>query len=757
MQENGNSLMSPTRILYTYTDEAPALATYSLLPIVQAFTRAAGVVVETRDISLAGRILASFPDELPPGKRRTDDLAELGEIATTPDANIIKLPNISASIPQLQAAIRELQQHGYPVPDYPEEPSDEQQRNIKAKYARVLGSAVNPVLREGNSDRRVAAAVKAYARAHPHSMGAWTSASRTHVAHMTGGDFYSSEQSAVLAGNSVLRIELTGTDGTATILKDGVKAAAGDVVGASVMSRRALREFFAQSIADARSAGLLLSLHLKATMMKVSDPIMFGHAVREYYKDVFEKHAALFDTLGVDPDNGVGDVYSKIQDLPPAQRADIEADIKAVYASRPPLAMVDSNKGITNLHVPSDVIIDASMPAAIRASGRMWGPDGGLHDTKAMIPDRSYAGIYQAVIDDCKQNGAFDVTTMGTVSNAGLMAQKAEEYGSHDKTFEIAHDGIVRVTTSGRTLFEHPVEAGDIWRMCQTKDLPIRDWVKLAVNRARLTGHAAIFWLDPERAYDRNLIVKTKEYLKDHDTSGLDISILAPVEAMRQTLARVRAGRDTISATGNVLRDYLTDLFPILELGTSAKMLSIVPLLAGGGLYETGAGGSAPKHVQQFQQENYLRWDSLGEFLALAVSIEDLGHKTGNRRALALAEALDRANGGILEHDKSPQRKVGELDNRGSHFYLAMYWARALAEQNADAGLRETFAPIARQLEQHESRIVSELNSVQGRPVDVGGYYHPDPALTAEAMRPSRAFNAIIDACAAGSSTPARA
>ena len=757
MQENGDSLMNPTRILYTYTDEAPALATYSLLPIVQAFTRAAGVVVETRDISLAGRILASFPDELPPGKRRTDDLAELGEIATTPDANIIKLPNISASIPQLQAAIRELQQHGYPVPDYPEEPGDEQQRNIKAKYARVLGSAVNPVLREGNSDRRVASAVKAYARAHPHSMGAWTSASRTHVAHMTGGDFYSSEQSAVVAGNSVLRIELTGTDGTSTILKDGVKAAAGDVVGASVMSRRALQAFFAQSIADARSAGLLLSLHLKATMMKVSDPIMFGHAVREYYRDVFEKHAALFETLGVDPDNGVGDVYSKIKDLPPAQRADIEADIKAVYASRPPLAMVDSNKGITNLHVPSDVIVDASMPAAIRASGRMWGPDGGLHDTKAMIPDRSYAGIYQAVIDDCKQNGAFDVATMGSVSNVGLMAQKAEEYGSHDKTFEIPHDGIVRVTTSGRTIFEHPVEAGDIWRMCQTKDLPIRDWVKLAVNRARLSGQAAIFWLDPERAYDRNLIVKTKEYLKDHDTSGLDISILAPVEAMRQTLARVRAGRDTISATGNVLRDYLTDLFPILELGTSAKMLSIVPLLAGGGLYETGAGGSAPKHVQQFQQENYLRWDSLGEFLALAVSIEDLGHKTGNRTALALAGALDQANGRILENDKSPQRKVGELDNRGSHFYLAMYWARALAEQTVDAGLRETFAPIARDLEQNESRIVGELNGVQGKPVDVAGYYHPDPALTARAMRPSPTFNAIIDACAAGSSTPARA
>ena len=746
--------MNQPRILYTYTDEAPALATSSLLPIVQAFTRAAGVIVETRDISLAGRILASFPDELPPDKRRADDLAELGEIAKRPDANIVKLPNISASIPQLQAAIRELQQHGYPVPDYPEEPRDEREKNVKAKYAKVLGSAVNPVLREGNSDRRVASAVKAYARAHPHSMGAWAPDSQTHVTHMTGGDFYGSEQSAVISENGALRIELTGAGGTATILKDGVTVSAGDVIAASVMSRRALQAFFAQSIADAGAAGLLLSLHLKATMMKVSDPIMFGHAVREYYKDVFDKHGALFETLGIDQDNGIGDVYSKIQDLPRAQRAQIEADITAVYASRPPLAMVDSNRGITNLHVPSDVIIDASMPAAIRASGKMWGPDGSLRDTKAMIPDRSYAGIYQAVIEDCKQNGAFDVRTMGTVANVGLLAQKAEEYGSHDKTFEIAHDGVVRVSAAGRTVFEHPVEAGDIWRMCQTKDLPIRDWVRLAVNRARLTGHAAIFWLDPERAYDRDLIVKTTAYLKDHDTSGLDISILAPVAAMRQTLARVRAGRDTIAATGNVLRDYLTDLFPILELGTSAKMLSIVPLLAGGGLYETGAGGSAPKHVQQFQQENYLRWDSLGEFLALAVSIEDLAQKTSNRTALALADALDQANGRILENDKSPQRKVGELDNRGSHFYLAMYWARALADQTADGGLRETFAPIARDLEQNESRIVGELNGVQGKPIDVGGYYHPDPALTAQAMRPSPTFNAIIDGCAAGSSTP---
>ena len=746
MQENGDSLMTQAPILYTHTDEAPALATYSLLPIIQAFARAAGLVVETRDISLAGRILASFPEDLPADRRRSDDLAELGEVAKTPDANIIKLPNISASIPQLQGAIRELQQHGYAVPDYPEDPRDDSQQAIKGKYAKVLGSAVNPVLREGNSDRRVASAVKAYARSHPHSMGAWSHDSKTHVTHMESGDFYGSEQSAVIAEPGTLRIELIDKAGKAVVLKDGIKVAANDVVGASVMSRRALQAFFRKAIEDAKADGALLSLHLKATMMKVSDPIMFGHAVREYYKDVFVKYASVFQSLGVDPDNGIGDAYAKIQGLPPDQRAAIEADLKAVYATRPPLAMVDSGKGITNLHVPSDVIIDASMPAAIRASGQMWGPDGKLHDTKAMIPDRSYAGIYQAVIEDCKAHGAFDVRTMGTVSNVGLMAQKAEEYGSHDKTFEIPHDGTVRVTSaSGAVIVEHSVEAGDIWRMCQTKDLPIRDWVKLVVNRARLTGHAAIFWLDPQRAYDRNVIARTQEYLKGHDTSGLDIRILAPVEAMRETLARVRAGLDTISATGNVLRDYLTDLFPILELGTSAKMLSIVPLLAGGGLYETGAGGSAPKHVQQFVQENYLRWDSLGEFLALAVSIEDLGHKTGNRTALALAAALDRANGRILENDKSPQRKVGELDNRGSHFYLAMYWARALADQTDDARLREVFAPVARDLEQNEQRIVGELNAVQGKPVEIGGYYQPDPAMTGRAMRPSATFNAIID------------
>jgi isocitrate dehydrogenase len=738
--------MSTAKIIYTHTDEAPALATYSLLPIVQAFTRAAGIVVETRDISLAGRILAAFPESLTPERRQPDDLAELGELAKTPHANIIKLPNISASIPQLKDAIKELQQQGYAVPDYPEDPQNDDEKKIKAKYAKVLGSAVNPVLREGNSDRRVATSVKQYAKSHPHSMGAWSSNSRSHVSSMTGGDFYANEKSAVITRAGKLKIELTDANGKVVVLKEGVAVTEGDVIGASMMSRRALEEFFAKQIADAKSKGVLLSLHLKATMMKVSDPIMFGHAVSAYYHDVFDKHAAVFESLGVDPDNGIGDVYKKIQALPAEQRAAIEADLKAAYATRPALAMVDSSKGITNLHVPSDVIIDASMPAAIRASGQMWGPDGKLHDMKAMIPDRSYAGIYQATIDDCKQHGAFDVTSMGTVSNVGLMAQSAEEYGSHDKTFEIPSSGTVSVLDSnGRTLFEHTVEQGDIWRMCRTRDLPIRDWVKLAVTRARATGHAAVFWLDEKRAYDRNVIEKARRYLKDHDTAGLDIRILAPVDAVRATLKRVRAGLDTISVTGNVLRDYLTDLFPILELGTSAKMLSIVPLLDGGGLYETGAGGSAPKHVQQFLQENYLRWDSLGEFLALAVSIEDLGTKTGNRKALVVAEALDRANSKILDNDKSPQRRVGELDNRGSHFYLAMYWARALADQTQDNDLRAAFGPIASQLEQQETKIVSELNGVQGKPVEVGGYYHPDPAKTSKAMRPSATLNAIID------------
>jgi isocitrate dehydrogenase len=738
--------MSTAKVIYTHTDEAPALATYSLLPIVKAFTRAAGIVVETRDISLAGRILATFPESLTPERRQSDDLAELGQLAKTPDANIIKLPNISASIPQLKNAIKELQQQGYAVPDFPEDPQSDDEKKVKARYSKVLGSAVNPVLREGNSDRRVATSVKQYAKSHPHSMGAWSDGSKSHVSSMTAGDFYANEESAVIQHTGSLKIELTDTSGKVTLLKEGVAVTEGDVIAASMMSRRALQEFFAREIADAKDEGVLLSLHLKATMMKVSDPIMFGHAVTAYYKDVFAKHATLFDSLGVDPDNGIGDVYKKIQTLPAEIRAVIEADIQAVYATRPPLAMVDSSKGITNLHVPSDVIIDASMPAAIRASGQMWGPDGKLHDMEAMIPDRSYAGIYQATIDDCKQHGAFDVRTMGTVSNVGLMAQSAEEYGSHDKTFEIPSNGIVRVSDgNGRTIFEHSVEQGDIWRMCRTRDLPIKDWVKLAVTRARATSHAAIFWLDEHRAYDRNVIERVRRYLKDHDTSGLDIQILSPVEAIRATLKRVRAGLDTISVTGNVLRDYLTDLFPILELGTSAKMLSIVPLLDGGGLYETGAGGSAPKHVQQFLQENYLRWDSLGEFLALAVSIEDLGTKTGNRKALVVADALDRANGRILDNDKSPQRKVGELDNRGSHFYLAMYWARALADQTQDDGLRAAFAPIASQLEQQESTIVSELNGVQRKPVEIGGYYHPDPAKTSKAMRPSATFNAIID------------
>jgi isocitrate dehydrogenase len=737
--------MSQATILYTFTDEAPALATYSLLPIVQAFTGAAGVAVETRDISLAGRILASFPERLAPGQRLPDDLAELGEVAKTPEANIIKLPNISASIPQLKGAIDELQQQGCPVPDYPEEPQTDAEKAIKARYGRVLGSAVNPVLREGNSDRRVAAPVKQYARAHPHSMGAWSKDSRSHVAHMREGDFYGSEQSSVIGNAGTLRVEFTDAQGRTVVLKESVVAEA-DVMAAAVMSRRALRDFYAREIDDARAEGVLLSLHLKATMMKVSDPIMFGHAVSTYFKDVFDKYADVFDGLGIDPDNGLGDLYAKIQTLPAEQRAVIEGDIKACYAARPALAMVDSGKGITNLHVPSDVIVDASMPAAIRASGQMWGPDGALHDMKAMIPDRCYAGIYQATIHDCREHGAFDVRTMGTVSNVGLMAQAAEEYGSHDKTFEIASAGTVRVIdAAGQTVFQHAVEQGDVWRMCRTRDLPIRDWVKLAVTRARATGHAAIFWLDPKRAYDRNVIDKTRRYLADHDTSGLDIRIMSPVEAIRATLARVRGGLDTISVTGNVLRDYLTDLFPILELGTSAKMLSIVPLLAGGGLYETGAGGSAPKHVQQFVQENFLRWDSLGEFLALAVSIEDFGTSTGNPRALVLARALDQANGRILENDKSPHRKVGELDNRGSHFYLAQYWSRALADQTEDAALQATFGPIAAELERSEATILAELGSVQGNAVDIGGYYHPSPELTGRAMRPSATLNGILD------------
>jgi isocitrate dehydrogenase len=739
--------MTEAKIIYTRTDEAPALATYSLLPIVQAFTRAAQITVESRDISLSGRILANFPEQLDASQRCSDDLAELGALAKTPAANIIKLPNISASVPQLKAAIVELNAQGYRVPDFPDDPRDETQRQLKARFAKVLGSAVNPVLREGNSDRRVANAVKQYARKHPHSMGAWSADSRTHVAHMSDGDFYANEQSALVTRAGSLRIEFRDRQGATTVLKESVKVQADELISGTFMRCRSLRAFYEQQIRDAHSQGVLLSLHLKATMMKVSDPIMFGHAVSVYYKDVFARHAAVFRQLGVDPNHGIGEVYAKISTLPPAQRAQIEADLQATNATSATLAMVDSDKGITNLHVPSDVIIDASMPAAIRASGKMWGPDGKMHDTKAMIPDRCYAGVYQAVIEDCKAHGAFDVATMGSVNNVGLMAQAAEEYGSHDKTFEISADGVVRVVDAdGNVLMQHEVGAGDIWRMCQTKDLPVRDWVKLAVQRARATGAPAIFWLDPQRAYDRNVIARVQRYLQEHDTAGLDIRILDPVAATRATLERLRAGKDTISVTGNVLRDYLTDLFPILELGTSAKMLSIVPLLAGGGLYETGAGGSAPKHVQQFLEEGHLRWDSLGEFLALQVSIEDLANKSGNARGRCLARALDAANGKVLENDKSPSRKVGALDNRGSHFFLALYWAQALAAQDEDRELQARFRPVAAALEREQARILEELSAAQGAAVDIGGYYHPDPARCADAMRPSRTFNAIIDA-----------
>jgi isocitrate dehydrogenase len=744
-----DTIMPATKIIYTITDEAPALATRSLLPVIQAYSGAAGVDVDTRDISLAARILASFPERLTPEQRHGDALAELGELAKTPQANIIKLPNISASVPQLTAAIRELQDQGYAIPDYPEEPQDEAQRETRERYAKVLGSAVNPVLREGNSDRRVAGPVKAYARQHPHSMGAWSADSQSRVASMRDGDFYSSEQSVVVGEAGQLRIEFVDGQGEATVLKQQVAVLAGEVVDAAVMRRAALRDFYEEQIAVAKEQGVLLSLHLKATMMKVSDPIMFGHAVTCYYSELFDKHAGLFSRLGVDPNNGIGDLYAKIAALPEEQRQAVEADVAAVYAQRPALAMVDSDRGITNLHVPSDVIIDASMPAALRSSGKMWGPDGQLHDTLAMIPDRSYGGIYQEVIDFCKQHGAFDVTTMGNVSNVGLMAQKAEEYGSHDKTFEIPADGRVRVVdAAGNTLMEHAVAQGDIWRACQTRDVPIRDWVRLAVARARATGQPAIFWLDSQRAHDANLIAKVEKYLPEHAAEGLEISIMPPREATRYTLERLKAGEDTISVTGNVLRDYLTDLFPILELGTSAKMLSIVPLLAGGGLYETGAGGSAPKHVQQLLEENHLRWDSLGEYLALVVSLEQAAQQGGGDRVAVLAAALDKANAQYLNSNRSPSRRVGELDTRGSHFYLAMYWAQALAEQQRDTQLRALFTPVARQLRENEEKIVAELNAVQGRPADIGGYYYPDGAKSASVMRPSATFNTIVDAIA---------
>lgn len=738
-------MTTPSNIVYTFTDEAPALATYSFLPIIEAFTKAANISIETSDISLAGRIIANFPERLSPEQRQPDALTLLGELAKTPEANIIKLPNISASVPQLVAAIAELQAQGYDLPDYPAEPQTEEEKAIKARYGKVLGSAVNPVLREGNSDRRVALAVKQYAQKHPHQVGAWSKDSRSHVAHMEGGDFFGSEQSVVIDAAGAVKIELVAADGAVTVLKEKVAVTAGEVIDATVMSVKALRAFYDHEINAAKAENILLSLHVKATMMKVSDPILFGHAVTVYYQDVFAKYADTFASLGVNPNNGIGDVYAKIQSLPEAERKAIESDIQAVYNHRPQLAMVNSDKGITNLHVPSDVIIDASMAAAIRSSGKMWGADGQLHDTKAMIPDRCYARMYQACIEFCQENGAFDVTTMGNVANVGLMAQKAEEYGSHDKTFEIPTDGLVRVVdAAGKTLMEHAVEKGDIWRMCQTKDLPIQDWVKLAVNRARATGYPAVFWLDSDRAHDRNLIAKVNEYLSQHDTKGLEIKILSTVEAMRFTCEQIKAGKNVISVTGNVLRDYLTDLFPILELGTSAKMLSIVPLLAGGGLFETGAGGSAPKHVQQFLAEGHLRWDSLGEFLALAVALEDLGQKTNNPDAIVLAETLDRANGKYLENAKSPSSKVHELDNRGSHFYLAMYWAQALAEQDKNPELKAKFTKLAQELTNNEATILAELNGAQGKAVDIGGYYHPDKEKATQAMRPSEVFNNAI-------------
>ena len=735
------------KILWTKTDEAPALATYSLLHIVQAFTRAAGVVVETRDISLAGRIIANFPENLTENQRIPDHLTQLGELATTPEANIIKLPNISASVPQLKAAIKELQSQGYNIPDYPEDPKTDAEKEIKARYGKVLGSAVNPVLREGNSDRRAAASVKNYARKNPHKMGAWNADSKTHVAHMSGGDFYGSEKSTTITGAGAVKIEFVGQDGKTTVLKEKTTLKVGEVIDAAVMSRRELRKFYEEQIQDAKNKGVLFSLHLKATMMKVSDPIMFGHAVSVFFKDVFEKYASAIKELGFDPNNGLNDLYAKIKKLPDAQRLEIEADINACYKNRSWVAMVNSDKGITNLHVPSDVIIDASMPAMIRESGKMWGADGKLYDTKAVIPDRNYAGVYQEVIADCKKHGAYDPRTMGSVPNVGLMAQKAEEYGSHDKTFKSPGNGTIRVVdAAGNVLLQHTVEEGDIWRMCQTKDAPIQDWVKLAVTRARATGAPAVFWLDNNRAHDKQIIEKVNKYLKDHDTKGLEIHIMSPVDATRFSLERIREGKDTISVTGNVLRDYLTDLFPILELGTSAKMLSIVPLMNGGGLFETGAGGSAPKHVQQFQEEGYLRWDSLGEFLALAVSLEHLSNTFQNKKAQVLATTLDQANGKFLESNKSPARKVGEIDNRGSHFYIALYWAQALAAQNEDKDLQARFSNLAKVLEDNEAKIVGELNGAQGKPVNIGGYYHPDPEKTSKAMHPSATFNAALAA-----------
>ncbi|NLZ11209.1 MAG: NADP-dependent isocitrate dehydrogenase [Alcaligenaceae bacterium] len=734
-----------SKIIYTLTDEAPALATHSLLPMVEAFARTAGVAMETRDISLSGRILAVFPDRLTAEQKVSDALAELGELATKPEANIIKLPNISASMPQLKAAIKELQALGYALPDYPDEPKTDEEKDIKARYDKVKGSAVNPVLREGNSDRRAPLSVKNYARKHPHKMGAWAADSKAHVASMTDGDFYGSEKSVVVDHAGDVKIELTAKDGSKTVLKAKTSLKAGEVIDGSVMSASKLRSFLQAQIEEARQQGVLFSVHLKATMMKVSDPVLFGHVVSVFYKDVLDKHADALKQIGFNPNNGIGDLYARLGDLPATQQEAIKADIDAAYKVLPALAMVNSDKGITNLHVPSDVIVDASMPAMIRDSGKMWNAEGKLQDAKAVIPDRCYAGVYQAVIEDCKRNGAFDPATMGSVPNVGLMAQAAEEYGSHDKTFVVPADGVVRVLdAAGNTLIEHEVQAGDIWRMCQTKDAPIQDWVKLAVNRARLSNTPAVFWLDPARGHDAQLIAKVERYLKDHDTSGLDIRIMTPVDATLFSLERIRKGQDTISVTGNVLRDYLTDLFPIMELGTSAKMLSIVPLMAGGGLFETGAGGSAPKHVQQFVEEGFLRWDSLGEFLALAASLEHLANSYNNPKAKVLADTLDRATGRFLDENRSPDRKVGGLDNRGSHFYLVMFWAQALAEQTDDIELQAKFVQVAKTLTENEAKIVAELAAPQGKPVDIGGYYRPSTAKVDAAMRPSATLNAAI-------------
>ncbi len=734
-------------IIYTHTDEAPALATRSLLPVVNAFTNVAGVEVELRDISLAGRVLATFPDALTPEQRIADDLAELGRLVTKPEANVIKLPNISASIPQLKATIEELRAKGFMVPEYPDEPSTPEEQDVQARYDKVKGSAVNPVLREGNSDRRAPLSVKRYAKAHPHSMGAWASDSKTHVSTMGANDFFSNEQSVTFADADALRVELVGTDGAVTVLKESIPVQAGEIVDGTFMSVAALDAFLAEQIADAKAKDVLFSVHLKATMMKVSDPILFGHAVQTFFADVFTKHAAALESVGANPNDGLADVLARVASLPEAERAAIEADIAAAIAAGPAIAMVDSDNGITNLHVPSDIIVDASMPAMIRDSGKMWNADNARQDCKAVIPDSSYAGVYAAVIDDCRANGAFDPATMGSVPNVGLMAQAAEEYGSHDKTFEIPVDGTVRVVNrAGEVVIEHAVAAGDVWRACQVKDAAVRDWVGLAVRRGRLTGAHVVFWLDERRAHDAQIIAKVREYLPEHDPAGLTIEIMAPADACRYSLERIRRGEDTISVTGNVLRDYLTDLFPIMELGTSAKMLSIVPLMNGGGLFETGAGGSAPKHVQQLVKENHLRWDSLGEFLALAASLEHLAQTAGNQTAQLLADTLDRATGSVLDEGRSPSRKVNELDNRGSHFYLALYWAQELAAQTEDAELAAKFAPIAEALAANEATIVDELNAVQGSPADLGGYYFPDETKVLAVMRPSPVFNGIIDA-----------